>query len=248
VTVPTLRQRPLALAAFTAVVVLALQAAPAMADTATFEQPAGPAASAIDHVYRAVLGVTVTIFVLVGGWLLYSALRFRVRRGDPNIEPPQVRGSTRLEIGWTLAPVLVLAALAGYTIDNISAVKDAPSDAMVINVLAQQWSFSYTYGANSGISGKAPSGGALVVPENTAVKLDVKSKDVDHDWWVPALGPKIDAIPGQTNSTWFKATRTGTFKGQCAEFCGLGHATMLITVKVVTPAEWSAYTAKLQKT
>jgi len=132
VNVPTLRLRPLALAAFTAVVMLALQAAPALADTATFEQPAGPAASAIDHVYRAVLGVTVTIFVLVGGWLLYSALRFRVRRGEPNIEPPQVRGSTRLEIGWTLAPVLVLAALAGYTIDNIPAVKDAPSDAMVV--------------------------------------------------------------------------------------------------------------------
>jgi cytochrome c oxidase subunit II len=248
VNVPTLRLRPLALAAFTAVVVLALQAAPALADTATFEQPAGPAASAIDHVYRAVLGVTVTIFVLVGGWLLYSALRFRVRRGEPVIEPPQVRGSTRLEIGWTLAPVLVLAALAGYTIDNIPAVKDAPSGAMVVNVLAQQWAFSYVYGANSGISGKAASGATLVVPENTAVKLEVKSKDVNHDWWVPALGPKIDAIPGQTNSTWFKATRTGTFKGQCAEFCGLGHATMLITVKVVTPAEWSTYTAKLQKT
>jgi cytochrome c oxidase subunit II len=248
VNVPTLRLRPLALAAFTAVVMLALQAAPALADTATFEQPAGPAASAIDHVYRAVLGVTVTIFVLVGGWLLYSALRFRVRRGESNIEPPQVRGSTRLEIGWTLAPVLVLAALAGYTIDNIPAVKDAPSDAMVVSVLAQQWSFSYVYGANSGINGKAAGGTTLVVPENTAVKLEVKSKDVDHDWWVPALGPKIDAIPGQTNSTWFKATRTGTFKGQCAEFCGLGHATMLITVKVVTPAEWSTYTAKLQKT
>jgi cytochrome c oxidase subunit II len=248
VNVLTLRLRPLALAAFTAVAVLALQTAPAMADTATFEQPAGPAASAIDHVYRAVLGVTVTIFVLVGGWLLYSALRFRVRRGDPTVEPPQVRGSTRLEIGWTIAPVLVLAALAGYTIDNISAVKDAPSNAMVVNVLAQQWSFSYVYGANSGIPGKAPGGGSLVVPENTAVKLEVRSKDVDHDWWVPALGPKIDAIPGQTNSTWFKATRTGTFKGQCAEFCGLGHATMLITVKVVTAAEWSAYTAKLLKT
>ena len=157
----TLRLRPLALAAFTAVVVLALQAAPAMADTATFEQPAGPAANAMDTIYRAVLGVTVTIFVLVGGWLLYSALRFRVRPGEPDIEPPQVRGSTRLEIGWTLAPVLVLAALAGYTIDHIPAVKDAPSDAMVVNVLAQQWSFSYVYGHNSGISGKAPSGTGL---------------------------------------------------------------------------------------
>jgi cytochrome c oxidase subunit 2 len=169
----------------------------------------------------------------------FALLAAAYRRSDMSLVYPIARG---------LAPVLVLAALAGYTIDNIPAVKDAPSDAMVVNVLAQQWSFSYVYGANSGISGKAASGTTLVVPENTAVKLDVKSKDVDHDWWVPALGPKIDAIPGQTNSTWFKATRTGTFKGQCAEFCGLGHATMLITVKVVTPAEWSTYTAKLQKT
>ena len=83
------------------------------------------------------------------------------------------------------------------------------------------------------------------MPENTPVKLEVRSKDVNHDWWVPALGHKIDAIPGQTNTTWFRATRTGTFRGQCAEFCGLGHATMVITVKVVSQSDWSTYTAKL---
>jgi cytochrome c oxidase subunit 2 len=248
VNVLTLRLRPIALAAFTAVVLLALQAAPAAADTATLVPPAGPAAHAIDNIYRAVLGVTVTIFVLVAGWLLYSALRFRVRTGDPVVEAPQVRGSTRLEIGWTLAPVLVLAALAGYTIDHIPNVKDAPRNAIVVNVLAQQWVFSYVYSTNSGVTGKAPTGSTLVVPVNRAVKLEVRSKDVDHDWWVPALGPKIDAIPGQTNSTWFEANQTGTYHGQCAEFCGIGHATMLITVKVVTPDQWSAYTAKLQKT
>jgi cytochrome c oxidase subunit II len=243
-----LRLRPLALAAFTAVTLLAFWAAPAMADTATFQHPAGPAASAMDHVYRAVLGVTVTIFVLVGGWLLYSALRFRVRRGEVYSEPPQVHGSTRLEVGWTLAPVLVLVALSAYTLDHVGTVKDAPSNSMIVNVQAQQFSFSYTYGAHSGATGKAPSTpSTLVVPENTAVKLEVRSKDVNHDWWVPALGPKIDAIPGQTNTTWFKATRTGTFHGQCAEFCGIGHATMLITVKVVSPSDWTAYTAKLKK-
>jgi cytochrome c oxidase subunit 2 len=119
---------------------------------------------------------------------------------------------------------------------------------MVVNVLAQQFSFSYVYGANSGVVGKAPSTpSTLVVPQNTPVKVLVRSKDVNHDWWVPALGPKIDAIPGQTNTTWFKATSTGTFRGQCAEFCGIGHATMLITVKVVSPADWAAYTAKLKK-
>src|SRR5947209_108278 len=132
-----LRLRQLALAALTAVTVLALTAAPAAADTATFEHPAGPASSAMDHIYRAVLGVTVT---------------------------------------------------------------------------AQQFSFGYAYGANSGIEGKSPSNAStLVVPVSTPVKVEVRSKDVDHDWWVPALGPKIDAIPGQTNTTWFKADHTGTY-------------------------------------
>jgi cytochrome c oxidase subunit 2 len=243
-----LRLRPLALAAFTAVTLLAFWAAPAAADTATFQRPAGPGASAMDHIYRAVLGVTVTIFALVGGWLLYSALRFRVRKGEPYVEPPQVHGSTRLELGWTLAPVLVLVALSAYTLDHIGTVEDAPSNAMLVNVQAQQFSFSYVYGANSVVRGRSPSNPAtLVVPENTPVKVEVRSKDVNHDWWVPALGPKIDAIPGQTNSTWFEATRTGTFRGQCAEFCGIGHATMVITVKVVSRSDWNAYTAKLLK-
>jgi cytochrome c oxidase subunit II len=249
VKVPTLRQRSLVLAAFTAVTMLAFGAGPAAADTATFEHPAGPASHAMDDIYRAVLGVTVTIFVLVGGWLLYSALRFRVRPGDPDIEPPQVHGSTRLELAWTLAPILVLVALSAYTFDHLSTVKDAPSNAMVVNVRAQQFAFSYLYGANSGASGKAPSDATtLVVPVDTPVKVDVRSVDVDHDWWVPALGPKIDAIPGQTNSTWFRADHTGTYQGQCAEFCGIGHATMGITVKVVSKADWNSYTAKLQRT
>jgi cytochrome c oxidase subunit II len=249
VKVPTLRQRSIVLAAFTAVTVLAFGAGPAAADTATFEHPAGPASHAMDDIYRAVLGVTVTIFVLVGGWLLYSALRFRVRPGDPDIEPPQVHGSTRLELAWTLAPILVLVALSAYTFDHLSTVKDAPSNAMVVNVRAQQFAFSYLYGANSGASGKAPSDATtLVVPVDTPVKVDVRSVDVDHDWWVPALGPKIDAIPGQTNSTWFRADHTGTYQGQCAEFCGIGHATMGITVKVVSKADWNSYTAKLQRT
>jgi len=142
----------------------------------------------------------------------------------------------------------VLVALSAYTLDHVNTVEDAPANSMLVNVSAQQFSFSYVYGRNSGALGKTPSNpSTLVVPENTPVKLEVRSKDVNHDWWVPALGHKIDAIPGQTNTTWFKATRTGTFRGQCAEFCGLGHATMVITVKVVSQSDWNAYTAKLKK-
>ena len=224
-----------------------LAAAPtARADTATPESPAGPASHAVDQIYRATLGVTIVIFILVGGWLVYSAIRFRARPGR-RIEPPQVHGSNRLEIGWTVVPVLILAALAGYTFTRLPDAVDVPKDAMVVHVTAQQFAFSYVYAQNSGAAqGKAPSGAALVVPQGTPVKLEVRSKDVDHDWWVPALGPKIDAIPGQTTSTWFQADRTGTFHGQCAEFCGLGHATMLITVKVVSAGDWTAYAGGLK--
>ena len=219
----------------------------ALADTATPEHPDGPAAQAIDNIYRAVIGTTMVIFILVGGWLVYSAIRFRARPGRP-IDPPQVHGSSRLEWGWTIVPVLILIGLAGYTFHKLPDVKDAPKGSMVVDVTAQQFSFSYTYAANSGAAeGKAPSTPTtLVVPEDTPVKVAVHAKDVVHDWWVPALGPKVDAIPGQTTTTWFEATHTGTFQGQCAEFCGVGHATMLITVKVVSAAEWQTYAGGLK--
>ncbi len=240
------RLRTLA-AAVTAVVAPLALAPAALADTATPENPVGPASHAIDNIYRAVIGTTMVIFILVGGWLVYSAIRFRARPGRP-VDPPQVHGSSRLEWGWTIVPVLILVGLAGYTFHKLPDVKDAPSDALVVNVVAQQFQFSYTYGANAGAAeGKAPSDAAtLVVPENTAVKLEVRAKDVDHDWWVPSLGPKVDAIPGQTTTTWFRADHIGTYHGQCAEFCGVGHATMLITVKVVSADDWQSYAGGLK--
>jgi cytochrome c oxidase subunit 2 len=240
------RLRTLA-AAVTALVAPLVLAPAALADTATPEDPVGPASHAIDNIYRAVIGTTMVIFILVGGWLVYSAIRFRARPGRA-IDPPQVHGSSRLEWGWTIVPVLILIGLAGYTFHKLPDVKDAPSDAMVVDVTAQQFSFSYTYGANSGAAeGKSPSTATtLVVPEHTAVKVDVRAKDVAHDWWVPALGPKVDAIPGQTTTTWFRADQVGTYHGQCAEFCGVGHATMLITVKVVSAADWQSYAGGLK--
>jgi cytochrome c oxidase subunit II len=240
------RLRTLA-AAVTAVVAPLLLAPAALADTATPENPVGPASHAIDNIYRAIIGTTMVIFILVGGWLVYSAIRFRARPGR-HIDPPQVHGSSRLEWGWTIVPVLILIGLAGYTFHKLPDVKDAPAGAMVVNVTAQQFQFSYTYGANAGAAeGKAPSDAAtLVVPENTPVKLRVRAKDVDHDWWVPSLGPKVDAIPGQTTTTWFRADHIGTYHGQCAEFCGVGHATMLITVKVVSADDWQSYAGGLK--
>ena len=110
-------------------------AQPALAGTATLNQPESPNAQSIDSTYRAVLGVTVTIFVLVGGWLVYSAIRFRERPGREYPDPPQVRGSTRLEIGWTIAPALILAGVMVPTVATIwELAAKPPEDAINVTV------------------------------------------------------------------------------------------------------------------
>jgi cytochrome c oxidase subunit 2 len=229
-------------AGIAATIALLIAASPALAATATLQQPDSPNAHAIDDIYRAVLGVTVTIFVLVGGWLVYSAVRFRERKGEPAYEPPQFHGSFRLEVGWTIVPILILAALCAYTFAKLPDVIGTSSNAMVVKVQGVQFAWNFTYA-----NGKSPSGSStLVLPVDTPVKLLVTSGDVNHDFWVPDLSPKIDAIPGQTNTLEFKPTAVGTFHGQCAEFCGLGHATMLITVRVLPKDQFRTYMSKLK--
>ena len=213
---------------------------PAWANTATPNAPESPNADSISNLYFGVLGVCLTIFVLVGGWLLYTAVRFRERRGDTH-EPPQTHGSTRLEIGWTIVPALIVIGILVFTLIKIPSAEKISSDAMNVNVVAQQYSFTYTYP-----SGKTAPGGILVLPVGQPVKLSITSKDVDHDWWVPSLAPKIDALPGRTNYVGFTPDEVGEFEGACAEFCGIGHAGMLIKVKVVSQSDWdSQYKDKL---
>ncbi len=219
------------------VLVTLATAAPALAGTATLNDPESPNAQAIDSIYRAVLGVTITIFVLVGGWLVYSAIRFRERPGRTYPDPPQVRGSTQLEIGWTIVPILILVGLSAFTFYKLPDVKDVPKGAMQVKVLAQQYGWTFTYP-----NGKHPAGpNTLVVPVGVPVHLNMRSKDVIHDFWVEQLGQKQDVFPNKTTHTWFEAHRTGTYRGQCAEFCGPGHATMTINVRVLSKEEFSTY-------
>jgi cytochrome c oxidase subunit 2 len=231
------RRRWFFAAALVGTVAMLVAAAPAFAGTATFNEPVSPNSEAIDGTYRAVLGVTVTIFVLVGGWLVYSAIRFRERPGRTYPPPPQVRGSTQLEIGWTIVPILILVGLSAFTFYKLPDVNDVPKGAMEVKVLAQQYGWTFTYP-----NGKHPAGpNTLVVPVDTPVHLNMRSKDVIHDFWVEPLGQKQDVFPNKTTHTWFDARTTGKYQGQCAEFCGPGHATMTITVRVVSKDEFSSY-------
>jgi cytochrome c oxidase subunit 2 len=206
--------------------------------------PASPNASRISDAYWFIVAFSALVFVLVEGALVLFVIRYR-RRGRPrNAEGPQIHGSTRLELMWTAGPVLILAAIAAFVFYELPGIKDIPTaragESMTVKIRAQQfyWQFEYPEGQIS-ID-------RMVVPVGAVVRLDVTSPDVAHSWWIPQLGGKIDAIPGRTNTTWFKAAKPGTYTGQCAEFCGIQHALMRADVVVVSRAEYEAFLATHQ--
>jgi cytochrome c oxidase subunit 2 len=206
--------------------------------------PASPNAARISDAYWFIFAFAAAVFVLVEGALVWFVIRYR-RRGRPrDAEGPQIHGSTRLELMWTAGPVLILAVIAAFVFYKLPGIKNVPAahagESMTVKIRAQQfyWQFEYPDGQIS-ID-------RMVVPVGEVVRIEVTTPDVAHSWWIPRLGGKIDAIPGRTNTTWFKATKPGVYSGQCAEFCGIQHALMRADVAVVSRAEYETFLATHQ--
>jgi cytochrome c oxidase subunit II len=201
--------------------------------------PASPGASGIRAVYWLILGITGGIFLLVEGALLLFVVRYRSRGRPRELEGPQIRGHTNLEVGWTIVPVLILAVIAAFVfykisgIENPSAAGTAGPETIRIEGHQFYWQFVYPNGAVSV--------NTLRLPYNRRIRLEITSPDVAHSWWVPALGGKLDAIPGRMNVMKFRPSKLGTFRGQCAEFCGIQHAEMLALVEVLPQREFDAW-------
>ena len=199
--------------------------------------PATPSASGIRSIYWLILAITGGIFVLVETALLLFIFRYRSAGRPRAVEGPQVIGHTNLEIAWTVAPVLILAAIAAFVFAKAAGIRNAPAAAVTkaIRIEGHQfyWQFDYPNGAVSVDT--------MRIPYNRRIELEIVSADVAHSWWVPALGGKMDAIPGRVNSMSFRANKLGAFPGQCAEFCGIQHTMMKMTVRVVPPAEYDSW-------
>jgi cytochrome c oxidase subunit 2 len=201
--------------------------------------PDSPNAERTRTAYWVIMVFTGIIFVIVEAALITFAIRFR-RRGRPRTaEGPQIHGSTRLELIWTIAPVVILAIIGTFVFYLLPGIKNTPASAAPNEVRVEghqfYWQFRYPNGAIS-IN-------RLKAPVHTVVPLRVSAPDYDviHSWWIPALGGKFDAIPGKVNHTWFKASKVGTYTGQCAELCGLQHAQMLAWVDVMEDTDYRAY-------
>lgn len=208
--------------------------------------PASPNATHIQHAYFLILGFTAAIFLLVESLLVIFIVKYRSRGRSRAVEGAQVHGHTRLELMWTAGPVVILAIIAGFVFYELPNITPAPAAANPIHVTVEghqyYWQFDYTDTPD-----RARSIGTLHVPAGAVVDLKVVSPDVIHSWWIPALGGKIQAIPGRNNHTWFKA-QPGSYDGQCAELCGALHASMDATVLAGSQQAYQHYLATWHET
>jgi cytochrome c oxidase subunit II len=205
-------------------------------------EPASPNAEGIKQSYLWVAIFTGAIFVLVQATLIWFIVRYRARNRARSEEGAQVHGNTNLELAWTIAPVVILAAIGSFVFYKLPGIADVPSASaqggrvdVRVEGYRYYWNFTYPNGVIAVDNLRAPVG--------QTVKLDVSAPDFDviHSWWIPALGGKFDAIPGTTNVTWFNADAPGIYRGQCAEFCGIQHANMRASVEAVPREEFDAW-------
>jgi cytochrome c oxidase subunit II len=241
----------------------------AFANFITPKSGGSPNANEIDSLYRIILYIAAVVFVIVEGALAYSVLRFRAKK---RAVAAQIHGNTRLEIGWTIAAALILVVLTVVTFVKLPSIVNPPNSGsnglvlsaattqptppngkkLTICVQGRQFIWRYTYGdncLNNAFSAKLPySYTRMYVPADTTVVLAIQSNDVIHSWWVPSLGGKVDAVPGYTTYTWFKASKVGAlYHGQCAQLCGRSHAAMIAQVQVLSPSDYQTQIQQLQQ-
>jgi cytochrome c oxidase subunit 2 len=219
-------------------------AATALAGNAGFLPPSphSPNAHRVTDAFIFVGVFTGIIFLIVETALIAFIVKYRRGKRALTAEGPQIHGATRLEIIWTVIPVLILAAIGTFVFYKLPGIADPPkvsaADEITVQVEGHQfyWLFRYPNGAIS-IN-------RMVAPANEVVKENVigLDYDVNHSWWVPQLGGKFDAIPGRTNKTWFQAP-VGDYVARCAELCGIQHALMDGVVHVVPRAQYESFVA-----
>lgn len=225
------------------------------------QAPASPVMERLVQFHFELLIIITAICMLVAGLLIYVMVRYNHRA---NPVPTKTQHNTPLEIMWTLVPVIILVIIAIPSFKLLYYEANIPKPDVTVQAIGHQWYWTYAYPKDGGFQfdsnmlqdaaakeqGKPRLLGTdnpLVVPVNKNIEVITTGADVIHSWSVPAFGVKMDAIPGRLNRTWFKATREGTFYGQCSELCGANHAFMPIEVKVVSVAAYRAWLAEAKQ-
>lgn len=223
-------------------------AAPMTPTNTSILSPASTPAKSIYDLSLFVLAITGTIFVVVAGLLAFIIFRFRERRHDDDAEPAQIYGSVQVELAWTVIPVLIVITLFLTTARIIFAIQDAPKPkaALDVTVVGHQfwWEFNYPKLGIHAVNEMHVPVSNSQTPTPTFMRL--LSADVIHSFWVPQLSGKTDLVPNKVNELWMEPQQTGVYLGQCAQFCGVEHAKMLLRVYVDTPEDFATWVKNQQ--
>ncbi|HKU64733.1 MAG TPA: cytochrome c oxidase subunit II [Rhizomicrobium sp.] len=228
----------------------------------SFQAAASPVMEQIETFHTELFWICVAVCLFVLALLVWIVIKYRA---GANAVPSKVHHNTLLEVAWTLIPVIVLVVIAIPSFKLLYLEATIPKPDVTIKAIGKQWFWTYEYpGSAAGFTydslglsdadakkaGKPRLLGTdnpIYVPVGKVVQVDTVGADVIHSWAMPEMGVKMDAVPGRTNHTWFKPTKTGVFYGQCSELCGARHAYMPIELHVVSDAEYAAWLAEAKK-
>ena len=207
-----------------------------------FPTPVSPNGQDIYDTYIGISVPALIVFIGVEAALLWIVIKFRRSRQPVGYVPPQTHGNTRLEVIWTVAPLILVLAIAVYSFVELQRdFQPVSNAAFTVTVSGHQFGWNYAYPQGFTVSQEGTLQGEVtpfVVPTHTLIKLDFQGSDVIHSWWVPAISGKTDAVPGYDNFSWLKIDTAGKWKGECAELCGVGHSTMQIVVQAMDKADY----------
>ncbi|MCC7259740.1 MAG: cytochrome c oxidase subunit II [Alphaproteobacteria bacterium] len=221
-----------------------------------FQQPVTPVMEQLEGLHDLLLVVITGITLFVMGLLGYTCWRFSAKR---NPVPSKTTHNTMIEVIWTVIPALILVVVAIPTFKLLYYMNSEPEADMTLKVIGHQWYWEYEYPEHGirfdsylveekdlkpGQPRLLDVDNHIVVPVDTTVRVLITAADVIHAFTMPAFGIKTDAVPGHLNQTWFRAEKTGTYRGQCSELCGVRHGYMPIVIDVVGKEEYAQWLAE----
>lgn len=213
-----------------------------------FPQPVSPNGQDIYNTYELISIPAIIVFIGVEAALLWVVIRYRRSRQPLGYVPPQIHGHTGLEIAWTIAPLIIVLAIAiGSFVTLQKDFQPIQDQQMLVVVSGHQFGWDYRYENGIVVHQEGTLTGQVtpfVVPVDTLVKLQFEGTDVIHSWWVPAISGKTDAVPGYPNYSWLKISQAGKWRGECAELCGVGHSTMQIVVQAMDQSDYDQWVQK----
>jgi len=206
----------------------------------TFD-PHGANARQLQNLIKPVFIVAALVFILVQGLIVFCIVKFRER--SPDDAPVQVHGNAKAELGWTIAPALILAVIGIFTVVTVFDIntRAAGAEVLQVKVIGHQWWWEYQYPDLNIVTANE-----LHIPVGKTVQLELTSADVIHSFWAPKLAGKLDVVPGHKNYLKIGADTPGDYSGQCAEYCGLSHANMRLRVMADSVDDFEAWVANQQ--